>query len=586
MTDRWLVFNSLFPVTWVIVAGVIVTVIAVVLEWKKNSRFRFLRLFAQVIVVFSIVVLILRPAVKREYDGNQTILLTENFARPQVDSLLARLPKAQLARTAKVSPYRNAQLITALNDLNGVIYVVGDGLTPGELDEIPEKQFTHLSSSSPKGIISVVSEEARVNQLTNIHVRVSGEANEKVLIKSPGKIEDSVSITKNDYSTLKIRPKQAGQFLFSILTKDKNGSIVEEQPLALEVLPEQKLRILILQEFPTAEVRYLKNFLADRGHSITLRYQLSRNIFRHEFANSDQKKINRVDNETLSAFDLAVVDSDVLKKLSAAERKQLSNSLRQGLGVLVLFNESPQQTKSADDLPGISFVATKTDTAYLSITSGATTMVKTLGATAQPNESFVPLLQTSDRKVLSGYRYHGLGKVGINLVTETYRFLIEGHENTYASIWSPLLTSLSRKKQENFSVKILTPQPIYPNEPVAVEILSASGKPSLLAEDTAIPLTEDVLIDNRWLGKTWFDEPGWHTLTIPEDSTRVNVYIYTNDELKSARLQNQRKLNALRKIPAVTQANNKVVESEPISLVWFFILFLVASGFLWLSPKL
>jgi hypothetical protein len=586
MTDRSLVFHSLFPEIWVLIAAVTLAIVFVTLEWKKDSRFKLLRSFAQLVAVASVALLILRPSIRKEYDGNQTIILTPNFKREKVDSLLSLYPNAQLKRTKQAGDYRDAQVIDALDEIRGATYVIGDGFNAAELDEIPAKQFDYIPGPQATGIISVVTEQPRVNQTSKIQVRVNGSA-KTVVIKSPGRAEDSITVVGDkSWSQLKIRPKQAGQFLYSIITKDEKGVVVEEQPLALNILPEQKLRILILQEYPTSEVRYLKNFLADRGHAITLRYQLSRNIYRHEFANSEQKKISRIDSESLSGFDLAVVDSDVLKKLSMGERKQVSNSIRSGLGLLVLFNESPQTNKSFDDVIGVSFAPARTDTAYLPIVPGATTVVRTLGATALTEESFTPLLQTTDKKILSGYRYHGLGKSGFNLVTETYRFLIEGNETIYAAIWSPLLSELARKKQENFSIRILTPEPIYANEPVSIEILAASGQPSLMSDSVSIPLTEDVLIDDRWIGKTWFGESGWHTLTIPEDSTKVNLYVYKKDELKAVRLVNQQKLTSFRNSSNKGTSINSVTGYEVISPVWFFMTFLIAAGFLWLSPKL
>lgn len=587
MTDPWLVFNSSFPAVWIVIAAAVLAIVFVWFEWKKDSRFKLLRVLSQILVVAAATLIVLRPAIKKEFDSNHTILLTPNFERKVVDSLIATHPGAKLKRTVEADNYRNAQKANATDAVNGITYVVGDGLTPSELDEIPDRPFTYIPSSAQTGIISITSEQPRVNQVANIYVQIKGDKTKRLLLNGPGKMEDSVLINQNQQiSILRIRPKQAGQFLYSIISKDERGSVVDQEPLALDILPEHQIRILILQDYPTSEIRYLKNFLADRGHAITLRYQLSRNVYRHEFANSDQKKINRLDTETLSNFDLVVVDSDVLKKLPAGERKQLEKSLRQGLGLLVLFNESPQQTKSIGDVLGVSFAATKSDTAYLPIVPGATTMVRTLGASAQSNEAVTSLLQTAEKKILSGYRYHGLGKSGFNLVTETYRFLIEGNENVYASIWSPLLTALARKKQEKFSIRVLTQRPIYANEPVSVEIMAASGKPSLVADRARVPLTEDVLIDDRWIGKTWFNESGWYKLMIPEDSSSINLYIYPNDNLHVARLTNQKKLNSLRHTTSENESTHAVTAYEPISPMWFFIAFLLAAGFLWLSPKL
>jgi hypothetical protein len=587
MTDPWLVFNSSFPPVWIVVAATALALVFMWFEWKKDSRFKLLRVFAQIVVIVAVALILLRPSVRKEFDSNHTILLTRNFDRKIVDSLIAKHPGAKLKRTSEADNYRAAQTSAIVDAVSGITYVVGDGLTPAELDEIPDRTFTYIPSETQTGIVSITSEQPRVNQITKIYVQVNDDKAKRILIKGPGKTEDSVLVNQDQtVSTLQIRPKQAGQFLYSILTKDQNGAVIDQEPLALDVLPEQKIRLLILQEYPTAEVRYLKNFLADRGHAITLRYQLSRNVYRHEFANSEQKKINRLDTETLSNFDLVVIDSDVLRKIPSGERKQVETSLRQGLGLLVLFNESPQQTKSTDGIPGVAFAVTKSDTAYVPIISGTTTMVRTLGASAQSNEAVVPLLKTAEKKILTGYRYQGLGKSGFNLTTETYRFLIEGNENVYAAIWSPLLSAIARKKQERFALRIMTQQPIYPNEPISVEILSASGKPSLIADSTRVPLTEDVLIDDRWLGKTWFNEPGWNKLMIPEDSASVNLYIYPNGDLNVARINNQKKLNSFRQTTVENESTQITTGYEPISPIWFFVIFLIAAGFLWLSPKL
>ena len=589
MTDRWFVTNSLFPVVWVIAGATLLAGISIWLEWKKNSRFRLIRCFAQLILLLALSLLLIRPAIRTEYDGEHSIILTSNFDRQVADSLIRVYPNAQLKRTAATRSYRDAEVVGSLSqELNESSIVLGDGISLADLDAVPDNKFIYLGGTKPFGITSITHQQPVANQITQLQIGVNAKSDGQLLIKSPGGIEDSTTLAKGRSSSrLNIRPKQPGQFLYSIIIKDGNGSVVDEQPLALDILPEKKLRILILQDYPTSEVRYLKNFLSARGHGLTLRYQLSLNIFRHEFANTEQKKINRIDNETLSEFDLALIDSDILKKMSTSERKQLNTSVRNGLGLLILFNESPQQRKSFEEVLNISFATTKTDTAYVSVQPGTTTMVRTHASTAQPRNGMVPLLQTADKKILSGYSYNGIGKAGFNLLTETYRFIIQGNESTYAALWTPLLSKLSRKQQQQFSINILTTKPFYANEPVSIEILAARGKPTLIADDKKVTLTEDVLIDDRWIGKTWFKESGWHTLKTPEDSTHLNVYVYNENELSSIRITEQQRFNTIRQTSGdVAAIKNASVVYKPVSPAWFFFTILLAAGFLWLAPKL
>ena len=95
------------------------------------------------------------------------------------------------------------------------------------------------------------------------------------------------------------------------------------EKLPIEVTAEQKLQILFPQKFPTAEARHLKNYLVEKGHSLALRYQTSKNIFKYEYANHDQIRMERLRVELLSSFDLVFIDSHVLGELSEVEKDQL-----------------------------------------------------------------------------------------------------------------------------------------------------------------------------------------------------------------------------------------------------------------------
>ena len=83
-------------------------------------------------------------------------------------------------------------------------------------------------------------------------------------------MEDSVSFTQqgNHDFTLSLTPKQSGLFVYSVVIEDDGKSVTQKFPV--EVKEEKKLNILFVQNYPTAETRYLKNFLIENGHALAV----------------------------------------------------------------------------------------------------------------------------------------------------------------------------------------------------------------------------------------------------------------------------------------------------------------------------
>lgn len=197
-----------------------------------------------------------------------------------------------------------------------------------------------------------------------------------------------------------------------------------------------------------------------------------------------------------------------------------------------------------------------------------------------------PITQ-KDGRILSGYRYSGFGKIGFQLLHETYRIRLEGNVDDYAAVWSALIERTARTRNEMFRAKLRTLFPYYTDEPLSVEIISSGAQPTLYSGRISLPITEDVVIDNLWLGKSWADEAGWHQFLIQEDSTQLNYFVSANDDWKTLRIANQIKANKL------VQASNgeshamvKNYEEQAVSALLFYLLFLFAAAFLWLAPKI
>ena len=79
-------------------------------------------------------------------------------------------------------------------------------------------------------------------------------------------------------------------------------------------------------KYPTAEARYLKNFLIEKGHSVVARFQVSKNNYNHEYGNHEVVRLDRLTAEAIQSFDVMIVDYESLVSLNSFEKNQLEES--------------------------------------------------------------------------------------------------------------------------------------------------------------------------------------------------------------------------------------------------------------------
>ena len=584
MSEWGLGIHPVFPL-WLILTGFFL--LLGFLLWKEIDRklkFLPLRIVAIVLLLLSIVGLLIQPSWKRERKSNGVVILTPNFKSSTVDSLLKVNPELSLIRTPDVTPYSNAE-VKSLNDLSmlDIRFVVGDGLPEYVLSEA-KNQFQFLKGEVPYGIINwLPPKKYKVNQQAEITGTFRTRDNAKIKLVSPGGVEDSIVFTTQGLHafTLSFTPKQTGLFTYSVIVEE-NGKIYTDK-FSLEVAADEKLSLLFLQNYPTAETKYLKNFITEKGHALAIRTQLSKNNFRYEYANREAVRLDRLSPELMKQFDLVLIDNESLADLSSYERKVMEESVKQGLGILVLYN-SPERKKSQSYL-SLSQMELKEDTVRLRVANSTYTFPAVpIRITADGVESVIK----SNERVLSGYVNKGAGKLGFQLLHETYRLILEGKTFEYASLWSPLLERTAQIKNKTFKIEMAQPFPIYQDEPLDITLVAAADQPRLTTEDVEIPLREDVVIDDYWHGKTWADGAGWHQLAVERDSTIKNYYVSETREWKSLRTTQQQNANELFSKSKLSEINEVqiIAEQKPIPLWVFYIIFLFAAGFLWLVPKL
>lgn len=580
-------FHIDLPVSWILLGAAVVLALTAWLEVKRTQKFLILRLSALCLAVIALLGLILNPSLQQRKTSDY-IILTKNYNTRTFDSLTAKYSAGRLYQMPGAAPATKASVIEnyrSLDELKGNIHLLGDGFPAYMLEYLDTTALHYYPSDLPEGFTNLNLQKKYKQHQVNTLEGTFNPAGKSFTLKLTGsaQTEDSVTVSGKQHHTfaLKFSPKTSGNFIYTLTAVDSTGKIAYSERVPVQI-PEQKpLSILVLSDFPTAETRFLKNYLEAENHQLTLRYGISKNTYRTEFINTPKKGAVALSAAALAAYDLVILDLPTLTSLPDARLHELKQAVQNGLGILTLFNTPAPIAKKATDFLEVKLSSFKTDTASITLSSG---IFKNAAAPVRLETTgrLFPVLSERDGRVISGYRQSGLGKLGFQLLTHTYRLQLAGEKERYAELWAGLIEETARQELQDHSVSMTTAFPFYEDEPLLIEIVSATGKPEVNADRVQLPLMESLLVSNVWQAKTWAGVPGWHTLSV--NNTPHAIFVCNPHEWNAMRVTHQQQL--LKNLSGDPLKSSSQIVYQPVAPVIFYLLFLAAAGFLWLAPKL
>jgi hypothetical protein len=549
--------DPVFPLGVSIAGAVVALGILLFLEFRRKQKYLILRIIAQVFIVLSVFLMIMRPSIKTAATES-ILLLTEGYNQKTVDSLPSLKPVA-------FNSYNE------LSKLSGVKVIAGNGLPSWALDLLPSQKYSFITSAQPEGITAIEADQhIYAHRWNSIRGRYYG--NESLIkLRGPAGIEDSVKISgKEGIFSLSFFAKAPGRFNYELITPE--GS--ETLPLIIE--PERILNIIFVSDYPTFELRYLKNFLASKGHRLSVRNRVSKGKYKFEFSNRPSSNFQSITTTLLNGADLMVIDENSWNALNTAEQRNIHNSINDGLGVIIM----PENGKSI-----IQFHATQQkDTVSISLGKAGAIRLPALTLEAKQANPILTSKSPAGDRVVSGYVYSRSGKIGYQLLMETYQAGLQGKTEMYSGLWVPLLEKCARTKKEEFRLRITSPFPYYENEPISFDIISSGKQPLLKVDNISLPLTEDVYIDDLWHGAVWLEGNSWHDFTV--DSTKTSVHVSKDGTWRSVRESNNQKATAKHSESANESSSVAYSKNDNLPKIILFLIFILASGLLWLAPKL
>ncbi|WBL21096.1 hypothetical protein [Zunongwangia sp. HRR-M8] len=541
-----------------------------------HKKIFYLRILVAILAIGSLLGIALKPAYLRTKTKSKAVILTEGYSKVTYDSLKKQYPKI------KTIEYNAGDFIQpAVHDVSK-IYVLGYGLQDYDFFQFKNRQVVFLPAKLPSGIDRIVyNEELFEGEKLQIrgHYNQAIKANKIYLKDFTGSIVDSAALEKTDFS-LKTNTKVAGCFLYRLEIRDSLGRKINEEPLPVKIKNTEKLKILIINNFPSFETRHLKDFLAEEGHQVSIRSKLTRERFKYEYLNTDKKSFSEISKASIEHYDVLILDAQTFNRISGNKKLLLLEAIRnEGLGLFIQQTEDNFQQKLF-----LNFETELDRNLGINWLESTDISISKFPYQFKNSPEVYPLVENAEG--VSVYKYMGRGRIGTSVLQKTYELILKGHQEIYQKLWSETLRTLAKRKQKLVEWEKSTLFSMV-DEPLNIKLQTRIEEPQLNdAFGNSIPLLEYPDLKNTYQATVYPVNIGWNRLELVKDSLLSYQFYVFNDTLwktKEAREISKRNIDYFKND---LKGDSKTKYYEPINLWFFFIVFMAASGFLWLHPKL
>jgi len=571
---------------WVWHVGISALIIWAVFIWKEWSHVAkpkfYINISISFIAIVSLALVILKPLVSNSKKQAKIALLTTGHNTFQLDSL----KKAH--KKLKIYNYSDSLPILKSTDYPSSIFILGQGIKAFDLWQLDTFETVYLGGNDLKGICDL-----KYNTSNTVGTQalfkgryLNATAGHKLILKSPGgEALDSITLISKETQEFQLSTnlKVKGKFLFEIIEKDSLGNSITKDPIPVNVSERIQLKIAIINHFPTFETKYLKNFLAEKGHEVLIRSQLTKARFKFEYFNMKNRPRIEFSKDNLSSFDLIIIDAISLQSLSKNQRNSLENSIHeQGLGLFIQADHS--YFKSSRGLFSFNFDREKNNKTTLKEWPRVNIATHEFRF---KNEFTIHPVFSNSTKIYSAYKRVGLGRIGSSVFQNTFEVLLKGHTEAYQQLWSKTIEALS--KTESPVVEWDTnAQFAFKNEPFNFKLRTAITQPSVFTNEASnIPLRQDIDLATVWSGTSYPRDIGWKKQYVEQDTTRVfEYYVHSTQQWKTL-IANTTMTTNKRHFSDHDLKNQSLNKPKsPINSIWLFLFFILSMGYLWLEPKL
>ncbi len=369
-------------------------------------------------------------------------------------------------------------------------------------------------------------------------------------------------------------------------------------------------RVLMLQPFPSVEGARLQRWLTEAGAAVITRTRVSADHVRFTTANGAPAEFTQLNSSTFAAIDLVIARDPALIELDANERTALEAAVRElGIGVLVIGDPAgvsagqvlaPWQLRMLEPTDEQEVRMTR-----LRLRDGVeiTELAPVIPAELDAPPGTRWLARDPQERTMVTAVQRGRGWVARSLVTDTWRWLQQGQNESYATFWSHVLSSLARRAPGtgHWTLEHGGEQ-IFADDPVQLTLISPSTTELNAAEvrivsDPSSPsvrlnLARDRTDGGRSIARYWPSRTGWHEVRALPDGPTLSVHVQPKNVLP--KLEAERRRQATARLvegaapviaePENTRVENVAAKSGVAAYLWFAV-FTASASLVWWAQR-
>lgn len=552
---------------WHVAVLAVIFILAFTWEIKKQTPRKAWRTIALLFAFISLYIIYLSPYTLTQKTQKSVLLIGQNISENKIDSLEIEydLEAFQKLSNSKFMKVGNGQQMT-LAELD---YQIDTAFVYGYLPQLNPAYFQ-------------VREEIEIEKKLNIDYPKSIALDDSlsIIIQNHSKQEvhvsavignDSISksIPRESQSHISILPKSSGYILSEISTEK------EEYNFAVKVEKAEHYVIQILAATPDFEWKFLGDYLKSKEHSVYQKTQISKGKFKSSFINwHDSLQFNRG-----VAKDLKVLfaDAKAWEDLPQNLKNQYLKKLKENRGNLIFRTNPNSQIQLSLDKSKPTNIFSTSDN----------------------------LLEQSDYNYLQFNNLYQLDEVSQNTVfrlvkpdliygvinfQNSFQLKLSGNNEEYEQIWSPVFSHLIRKSTELFYDKS---EWAMQYQPFFFRLWSEEKHEGIsifnLKNDTVqLKLKPDHIYPERQHFMFYPKTVGWHFINLNNQEEPIPFYVQSEAQINQSEFlsdYNYDYLNYLNFEVSNTREKEEIYNQESITL-WFFFLFLLCVGYLWIEDKI
>ncbi|WP_035561724.1 hypothetical protein [Hymenobacter sp. IS2118] len=575
----------------------------VVLAWRRQRQ-RWARMAAGALAATALWLLAFPPMRQLPAARAQAIVLTEGYhpdtLRQLVRQLGAGTPLWYFGpgkAPAQARPLASLLTLTEQRPALKRLHLVGRGVAAADLPALGSLAVQWHAAAAFTGIKTALwNQKLALGEalwVEGIVALPKTGVPAWVCLRAAGTVRDSVRLAAGGGAfRLRYQPKAAGLARYALELR-RDGQLLTTEPVPVEITTSDLPAVLLLTATPSFEFKFLKNYLGEAHYPVALRTTVSRGMVQTDFVNQPKKALNRLTPALLSNYALVVADAATLAGLAGAEAQALQAAIGAGrLGLVVLAEATPlpRTVPMRTDFAILPRAAAQAVPQVLTWPDAPAEARTAIPAQLRPAPALRSLVSGPGQALLAASRRAGLGFVVVSVVPETFRWALQGQSAVYASFWNRLLTAATPPAQPaaTWHAGARWPRPLRPlTLHLAATLPEVQPTISLAASGVAVRLAlrQDSRLPEWSTGLFWPSAAGWHQVRGP-GRTVHSFYVFPDSAWQGPELQQRQQ--AVTQYAAQAQAAPQPTDTiqVPWPAAWFFGLFLLAAGYLWLEEKL